>query len=261
MKYNIYISTHEGNVRKNNEDNYCINDIVRAIDNQQINLRGFNIPEPVVCSVFDGMGGEANGEIASKISADEVVSLYKKSKKTGVLIDEDIDIFVQTANDKIIDMAMQKKAKRSGSTFATVYIDNTKVHTYSLGDSRIYLYRDSKLIRITKDHTLAMKKYEANIYTKEEAERSPDNHKLTAFIGVDNDNQGLKAERYDSFVFKKGDKLLICSDGLYDMCDDVTILEILSKKSKTISYELVDMALNNGGIDNVTCLVIEASDT
>lgn len=260
MKYNIYISTHVGNVRKNNEDNFCINDVVRDSKDEEVNLRGYGISEPVICTVFDGMGGESCGEIASQICADEAVSLYIKRRKTGELLDEDIDDYVKTANDKIVDVIANNKAKRGGSTFAMVYIDETKAHIYSLGDSRVYLYRDSKVTAITKDHTLAMKKYEANIYTKEEAENSPDSHKLTAFVGVDIDNQGIKAERYNSFDLHKGDKILICSDGLYDMCNEDNIAIILSDNSNTVSYDLVEAALKNGGVDNTTCLVIETSD-
>ena len=260
MKYNIYLSTHSGKVRRNNEDNFCINDVVRGMDQEEVNLRGFDISGPIVCSVFDGMGGEANGEIASKICADEAVSLYVKRIKTGELFDEDIDAYVKTANDRIVEVIANNKAKRGGSTFAMVYIDEAKVNVYSLGDSRVYLYNGSGVSAITKDHTLAMKKYEANIYTKEEAENSPDSHKLTAFVGVDTDNQGIKAERYNSIDLRKGDKILICSDGLYDMCNEATIAKVLSKNSNTVSFDLVEAALGNGGVDNITCLVIETSD-
>ena len=70
------------------------------------------------------------------------------------------------------------------------------MYSFSLGDSRIYLYRDGELNQISQDHTLAMRKYLANIYTKEEAEQSSDSHKLTLFLGVDINNNGLVAEKY-----------------------------------------------------------------
>lgn len=259
MKYNLYVSTDEGKVRETNEDNFLVNKAVREIEQNKVNIRGLAKDEPIVCAVFDGMGGEALGEVASKICADEAVGLYKLAKDTRQLQDADIDAYVQRANDKIVEEIRSNRARRGGSTLAMVYINNGTVYAYSSGDSRIYLYRDSELIRISEDHTLAMKKYKANIYTKEEAENSADSHKLTSFVGVDVDNRGLKVEKYDSFNFEENDKILICSDGLYDMCSEEEIAELLSKESKIISYDLVREALKNGGIDNVTCLVIELS--
>lgn len=259
MKYNLYVSTDVGKVREKNEDNFLVNKVVRELEQDRVNIRGLAKEGPIVCAVFDGMGGEALGEVASKICADEAVSLYAQAKENGQLKASDIDIYVQKANDRIVEMIEKSRAKRGGSTLAMIYIDDGVAYAYSLGDSRIYLYRNRELIRISEDHTLAMKKYKANIYTKEEAENSPDSHKLTSFLGVDVEGQGLKAERYSSFKLDENDRLMICSDGLYDMCDENEILQLLSKESPTISYELVKAALVNGGIDNVTCLVIELS--
>lgn len=259
MKYNLYVSTDTGKIREKNEDNFLLNKAVRELNQNRINIRGFAKDEPIVCAVFDGMGGEALGEIASKICADEAVSLYKLAKETGQLQDADIDDYAQRANDIIVEKIKSNRAKRGGSTLAMVYIQDGKVSAYSTGDSRIYLYRDSKLLRISEDHTLAMKKYKANIYTKEEAENSVDSHKLTSFVGVDVDGRGFRVEKYDSFDFEENDKVLICSDGLYDMCSEEKIAELLSGDSKTISGDLVRAALRHGGIDNITCLVIELS--
>lgn len=260
MKYNIYISTNVGKVRTNNEDNFLINTVLRKIPDGEVNLRGNDVDEPLVCAVFDGMGGEANGEVASYIAAREGRRLYKHVKKNPDLVEEGVDGFISEANRKIIEEIENSTARRGGSTVAMVYIKDGEVKPYSLGDSRIYLLNDSRLVRISKDHTLAMKKYEANIYTKEEAENSVDSHKLTKFLGVDVDNNGLTAQRYESFTMTKDCKLLLCSDGLYDMCSEDEIERMMEKDSKTISYDLVEAALEKGGVDNITCLVIEVSD-
>lgn len=260
MKYNIYISTDVGKVRTNNEDNFAVNNVIRKLTQPQVNLRGCDIDTPLLCAVFDGMGGESSGEVASHICAEEFIKLFKIAKKRGVVTDDDVDAYVNSANFKVNEEIINTTQRRGGSTFAMAYIDeNHQIKIYSLGDSRIYLYHDKKLTRLTKDHTLAMKKYYANIYTLEEAEASNDSHKLTSFLGVDIDNQGIKAEKYPSFTLSDGDKLLLCSDGLYDMCKEDEILKIMAEDSDTISYDLVEAALNNGGIDNTTCMVIEVS--
>lgn len=260
-KYSVYLSTHQGNVRKNNEDNYCINNVIRSLSDSTKNLKGNGISQPLVCSVFDGMGGEANGEVASKISAENAIEIYKNLKDdTYISIDDEVKQFVTKSNQDVVTSLHSSGAHRGGSTFVTVVIKDGIVYAYSLGDSRLYLYRNGQLKLITNDHTLAMKKYRANIYTLEEAQNSPDSHKLTSFLGVDLGDTDLQPEIYPTFSLEKGDKLLLCSDGLYDMCSDREILEIIAKKSKGTSLTLLEKALENGGEDNVTCMVIERCD-
>lgn len=256
-KYNVFLSTHQGKVRGDNEDNFAINTVVRNIADNEKNLRGSGVCEPLVCSVFDGMGGESSGEIASKIAADNAVSIYKNLDNRTKDIEECIAEFVNNSNNTIVNVIGSTESSRGGTTFVTVIFDRGYVFSYSLGDSRMYVYKDNKLEQVTIDHTLAMKKYKANIYTLEEAKKSSDSHKLTAFLGVDIGEKLLVAESYPVFELRKGEKVLLCSDGLYDMCTDDEIEAILSQKSKVTSLRLVEKALEYGGDDNVTCMVIE----
>lgn len=258
-KYNIYLSTHQGLVRSDNEDNYAINKVVRNLDDKEKNIRGIGGAQPLVCSVFDGMGGEAHGELASKIAADNAVRLYERIAHGAEDITQEICNFVTQSNRQIVSDIGNDDTSRGGSTVVSVIINHDIVYPFSLGDSRLYLYRNGTLTQVTNDHTLAMKKYRANIYTLEEALASNDSHKLTAFLGVDVDDTMLEPEMYPPFVLEQNEKMLLCSDGLYDMCSEDEILRILSKDSKTVSLTLVKKALENGGIDNVTCMVIECT--
>ena len=258
-KYNVYLSTHQGLVRTGNEDNYAINNIVRDIRDNEKNLRGTQATQPLLCSVFDGMGGEAHGEIASKIAADHAAHLYNQIKAGTDNITRDVYNFVTQSNAAIVATIGNDETSRGGSTFVTVVINNDIVYPFSLGDSRLYLYRNGMLTQITNDHTLAMKKYRANIYSLEEARKSNDSHKLTAFLGIDVGDEMIEPEVYSPFVLEQNEKLLLCSDGLYDMCSDEEILSILSRNSKTLSLKLVEKAIENGGVDNITCLVVERS--
>ena len=99
-----------------------------------------------------------------------------------------------------------------------------------------------------------------NIFTKEEAEASPESHMLTLFLGMNNDDNNAGAEVYNPVTLNKNDKLLICSDGLYDMCSDKEIADILSVPNQPYTLQLVNAALDKGGIDNITCMVIEATE-
>ena len=256
-KYNVYVTTDTGAVRKNNEDSFQINNIIKRPHNNRQNMRGQAFAEPIMCSVFDGMGGEAHGEVASETASLIAKSFYSFIIKDRKNIDNYIGTFVNKCSQEIYRKLSCERGSRGGCTFAMAYICDNKIKTYTIGDSRIYLYSNGTLRRISKDHTLAMKKYDANIYTWEEAEKSNDSHKLTAYLGMDTTEKELKPYAYEDIFLSEGDKLLICSDGLYDMCSEEEILSILGKDSDLISAKLANRAIDRGGVDNVTCIVIE----
>lgn len=262
MRYDVHLSTHPGKVRSGNEDNFAINTVYRRLEDPEKKLQGKRLREPLFCAVFDGMGGEANGELASKLCA-EVAALvyYELVKNREVNIDELVSRFVEKSNHAIVDMLESTHSKRGGSTFVMTVFYNGVVYPYSLGDSRIYLYRDKHLHQLSNDQTLAMKKLRANIITEEEALTSPDRHKLTSFLGVDVDAEGLAPQIYQPFVLQPGDKLLLCSDGLYDMCSDRRMSKLMAKEPNEACLALVDAALQNGGEDNITCLLVTCSES
>ena len=259
--YDVYLSTHPGKVRSGNEDNFAVNTVYRRPEDEKKNLEGTRLKQPLFCAVFDGMGGEANGELASKLSAEASALVYGELMKDGgINVDEPVVRFVEKSNRAIVDMLESTHSKRGGSTFVMTVFCNGLVYPYSLGDSRIYLYRGGYLHLLTNDQTLAMKKLRANIITEEEALISSDRHKLTSFLGVDTDGEGLMPQIYRPFILEPGDKLLLCSDGLYDMCSDRQMAELLAYPADKACLALVDAALENGGEDNVTAVVVTCSE-
>ena len=203
------------------------------------------------------MGGESNGEAASRLCAAEAAKIIRALKQKTDTLSGAVQNFVTDSNDAVLEMLQNVRAKRGGSTFVMTVLTDGLVYPYSLGDSRLYLYDGETLRQLTEDHTLAMKKYYARMYTLEEAMASSDSHKLTAFLGADDDGGGLAPAAYEPFALNPGEKLLLCSDGLYDMCSHDEILDVLRGESDTLSLDLVDKALENGGKDNITCIVIE----
>ena len=256
-KYNVYLSTDRGKVRAVNEDSFVINQYTKDIDKASRNTKGCDMEEPLLCGVFDGMGGEKGGFEASDTAALAAVEYYRFLKKSKSLPENSIDDYIKNCTELIRKQLAEKKLNKGGTTFAMAYAVNDCIYLFSMGDSRIYLYRSGTLQRISRDHTLAQKKYEANIFSFEEAEKSTDSHILTRYLGMDTESAEFKAESYDHITLTCNDKLLICSDGLYDMCSDRQITDILSEKSAPYSIELLKAALHNGGADNITCLVIE----
>jgi len=128
---------------------------------------------------------------------------------------------------------------------------------YYLGDSRIYMQDEEDLICLTRDHTLANQKLDAGIYTEAEANKSADQHRLTLYIGVDKNELGLNADSRPPVALQPGRKFLLCTDGLVDMCSEQEIQDILSQNYFNEAAVLVQTAVNYGGIDNVTCIVLE----
>ena len=256
-RYKVFLTTHKGLVRSNNEDNFTINSVSKKLEYKNVSFESEH-QAPLLAAVFDGMGGESKGEYASFISSQIAKGLYSMLKDSpDKPMDELVSVFIQSANDEIRNFLEENKCRTGGSTVAAAVIRNGVIYPFSLGDSRIYLLRDGSLSQISKDQTLAMKKYEANIYTLEEAEQSNDSHKLTAFLGVDYYRQGVSPLFYEPVLLKKHDKLLLCSDGLYDELTKDEIQEIIVNNPDSPTMELVRAALNHGGNDNVTCLLVE----
>lgn len=255
--YDVYLSTHPGKVRSGNEDNFAVNTVDRKPEDLKKNLEGDRLREPLCCAVFDGMGGEAHGEIASQLSAGIASLVYYELLRDGdISVDDLVRRFVTKSNRAIVDMLASTHSKRGGSTFVMAVMYNGVVYPYSIGDSRIYLFRDHHLSQISNDQTLAMKKLRANIITEEEALTGSDRHKLTSFLGADADDEGLEPQIYQPFVLRPDDKLLLCSDGLYDMCSDAQMERLLHDDPADACLGLMDAALENGGEDNITCILI-----
>lgn len=263
MNYTLRVSvaTHIGKVRGNHEDNFyleglCLNDIFRNDFSATYTTR---VSDGMSFAVFDGMGGAAYGEIVSEIAVSILRKYEKKLKKADGtrMLDQLVSAYTTEANDAICDMLTQKHCDVGGTTFSMLYFMGDAVKPYYLGDSRIYCYQSDGLTRLTRDHTVANQKVDAAIYTEEEAKRSPDQHRLTLFIGADRKKIGLNADSRPPIPLEIGNKFLLCTDGLTNMCSDDEIYELLSQNYFNKAAVLIQAALQNGGADNVTCIVLE----
>ena len=256
-RYQVFVTTHRGMVRANNEDNFTINGISKKIEIKNTDFAQV-FDAPLLAAVFDGMGGESKGEYASYISSKVAKSLYYSLiEMPDTAMDLFVGEFVQRANNEIRAFLEENHCNTGGSTVVAAIFRQGVAYPFSIGDSRIYYWHDEQLTQISKDQTLAMKKYEANIYTLEEAEKSLDSHKLTSFLGADYYRRGLEPQYYAPLSIQGNDKLLLCSDGLYDELSLDEIREVISKYPDNPTMELVKAALKNGGGDNVTCVLIE----
>ena len=257
----VSVSTHIGKVRGNHEDNFYLeglymNDIFRNDFSASYTVRS---ADGMTFAVFDGMGGAAYGEVASEIAVRTLRKYEKKLKYADGtrMLDQLVSSYTTEANDAICDMMTEKHCAVGGTTFSMLYFMGDAVKLYYLGDSRMYRYQSDGLTRLTRDHTVANQKVDAAIYTEEEAKHSPDQHRLTLFIGSDRKKVGLNADSRPPMPLEIGSKFLLCTDGLTNMCSDEEIHSLLSQNYFNEAAVLVQAALQNGGADNITCIVLE----
>ena len=257
IKFTLTAKSHIGNIREKNEDGFSIDGTVYNGDEPICIKKALNT-DRLLLEVCDGMGGEGNGDIAANIALRHSEMLYNMLKCVNPNdFFVNVNSYVKIVNDEICTAIRNTTSHRGGSTAALVYICNGVVYPFSIGDSRIYLFDRGSLKLISTDHTVAMRKYKSNIYTLEEAAQSIDRHKLTLFLGIDVEDHGLCAEAYEPIILEKGQMIILCSDGLYDMCKDTEMEKVLNKSSDNFAESLTKLALDHGGIDNITCVIAQ----
>lgn len=257
----VSVSTHIGKVRGNHEDNFYLKGIYLHDHFRNDFSATYTIdhPDGMCFAVFDGMGGAAYGEIASEIAMQTLRKYEKQLTEAESLrtVDQIVSAYAREANNSVCEMLREKQSLSGGTTFAMLYLMGGVAKLYYLGDSRIYLEQESGMTCLTRDHTLANQKLDAGIYTPEEAQNSPDQHRLTLFIGSDKSEIGLNADSRRPFPILPGSKFLLCTDGLSNMCSEEEMHTLLSQNYFNEAAILVQEALNHGGADNVTCIVLE----
>ena len=213
--------------------------------------------------VADGMGGMAAGEVASRLAITTGLKLFHKSPKWGFKVNqkEARELFERVSQHlREIDRTLTERSYSDrhlfgmGTTLTLAYSIGVDLFIIHLGDSRAYLYRKGELRQLTKDHTVAQAMADAGYIAPEDVRHHKKRNALTNFLGGHNGK--VKADvRW--LRLADGDRVLVCSDGLNDMVDDVSIAKILGEHDQPsdAAQFLLDEALNRGGKDNVTVIV------
>lgn len=258
--FDICGDSNIGLKRENNEDNYIVNNYTYS---KNIAYNALKYKGNLVAFVFDGMGGGAWGEIASSIAANTLSKYYdeiiakNRIIKTGFKSLNKLLEYISAANLNICEEATKLKATTMGSTLSGIYIKGKYFSAINIGDSRVYLYRQSELVQITTDHNEAQRMIRLGIIKPEESKKTKYKYQLTQYLGVP--ESFITPEITESKKLLTGDTILVCTDGLTDMVDDLEISSILgaSKNSKQASSDLLARAIKNGGQDNITLIVIK----
>lgn len=262
--------THKGQVRADNQDHFLVASLERALLVEDSSLpaeagtRLTDTPQGRLFIVADGIGGHGGGEVASAVAVDAMAH-YAFETMPWVLgrndcsmdeLEDGLRDAMEKAQARIRRVARRKNLNSDlGTTLTMGYVAWPEMFLVHVGDSRAYLYRDDKLHRLTRDHTLAQQLVDGNAMSEEEAKSSRLAHVLVNAMGGSSDDLNVELHRME---LKLDDQLLFCSDGLYDMIGDSAIEAYLSESERPVTdvVELLVGAANAaGGRDNVTVVL------
>lgn len=252
MRLEAAVHTHVGLLRENNEDNFFLNGTLRQNLQQktaQLHHRGSD--KSALFAVADGMGGEENGELAALVTVQNlrgcsIAEVRRQSQQS-----------IGTTNALICD-EIRSSGRRMGSTLAALYIDGRSAICCNVGDSRVYLFRQDRLEQLSIDHTQVQQMVRSGLITPQEARTHKRRHVLTQNIGIFPEEMELEPAYSRTVRLQAGDLFLLCSDGLTDMADDERIAAVLRDGGtpEFMAGKLVQLALELGGRDNVTVLLV-----
>jgi len=216
---------------------------------------------PNLYIVADGMGGHKAGEVASSKAIKFFCDYIEKNRECRLKENyEYIDMIkkaISYANREINEMSKHdENLIGMGTTFVVAVIKDKFLIVENIGDSRLYLIRDNEMIQITIDHTYVMELVKEGSISKEEMENHPIKNVITRAVGTE---ENVLADSFEIEI-KKGDIVVMCSDGLSNMVKENEIADIIFKSENIdkAAEILVEQANKNGGTDNISVIVIDA---
>lgn len=253
MQLEAYARTDPGPVREHNEDSLLVD-----LDHS-------------VFIVADGMGGHAAGEVASAMAVDTVHKILigaDDPDETRLVRDLDAVDQADLLRERLryaMNQASVRIRKESegrpdtkgmGTTLVVLVIEGDQAHLAHVGDSRAYLWRQGRLIRLTRDHTVVQQEIDAGRLTPDLARLVPHKHILTQSVGYHGPVEPDTTTRW----LETGDIFLLCSDGVADPLDDDAIARIMqSKPLDQLPDALVEASLAAGGEDNITAVCVQVT--
>lgn len=233
FNYQSSSKTHVGYVRSLNEDAFL------------------DKTDHALWVVADGMGGHEAGDVASKLIVESLDNIAQSELQKN--LSEAIKESIYTANNHLLDLG-QSHNRINGSTVVAMYLHDSICHYVWAGDSRLYLLRNKELTQLTKDHSQAEIYVELGMLTRDEASQHISSNLLTRAIGTDED---LELDS-GTCELQASDRFLLSSDGLDKHAKHTEIEEMLIKHDlENATEELIKLALENGGTDNVTVSIVD----
>lgn len=237
--------SHVGMVRSNNEDHFFCGEIR---------------PDEYLFVVADGMGGHRSGDIASKKAVKKLVDTLKDSPGQSSA-DFLKKLFTDVNLDICDENARSERKGNMGTTLTMLYIIKNRGCIVHVGDSRVYRYlpttkrrKKPRLAQLTEDHSFVGKLLKNRLIKKEEAWNHPRRNIIYQSIGM---RKEIEAQIIADFPIKKGEKYLLCSDGLHDVVREPDLKnKLITLSPELCAQKLIDQANANGGPDNISVIVV-----
>ena len=242
--------TDKGTVRKANQDAYYV----------WLSEYGVTPPRGLLI-VADGMGGHQKGEVASRMAVDTSKEILQPILEAEVInieeMDEKLVGAVQTANSKINNYALEEgiDPQNIGTTIECAVLLGSLAFTAHVGDSRIYRLNKSGLEKLTQDHSAVAEMIGAGLLEPEDIYTHPQRNVLTQGLGGD---INIDVE-FNKFEMSIGERLLLCSDGLWGLVRDDEIEKMLLQAAspEQLVEDFIDAANQAGGDDNISVVICD----
>ena len=250
----IGMLTDVGQVRTVDEDSILAADLSFGVNSESSKF--------LLLAVADGMGGHAKGEEASKIALNAIAKAVIPDLLNNTSFTKILEKGIQNANQDILDhTAKNPEASGMGTTSVCAVVKDNQIHLANVGDSRAYRVSDDEICRVTKDHSYVQALIDEDEITEEQAREHPRKNEITRAVGI------MPSIEVDTMklTLDSDESLLLCCDGVIAHLSDDDIHKIIrdSPDPQTACQEIVDMANERGGSDNISLIILssEGSDT
>lgn len=245
MKAIYYGDTNIGNIRPKNEDAFVLKEVWGG--------------SHLLAVIVDGVGGNGGGDVAANLACKCISEHLYESKQTTYSLDT-LQAAVIFANNSIYAQHYNPWLSQMSCvlTAALINLENGKMDVCHVGDTRMYMLKNDVMTKVTSDHSLIGPLEESGEYTEEQAMKHPQRNIITRSVGKDILHWGTEYIQTRTLHLKPC-SLLLCSDGLYDMVHSSQMKRILQEPipAERRVEKLIDAALEAGGKDNVTVIVID----
>lgn len=243
--------TDVGRVRERNEDSFLVSDLTP--DASPLSCRIAVGEQGVLLAVADGMGGHADGDVASAMAVSELARAIRKANaRPGA---ERVRRAVEEAHRAVCEAAAGRQgASRMGTTLTAVHLDGEHAHIAQVGDSRAYVVRAGKIAQLTKDQTITQMFIDAGLLDAEDRALSPYPNQLMQALGGGDFPIRVATSTLE---LREGDLFVLCSDGLTNLVEDAEIETAVREGGpfEETCQTLIDLANLRGGDDNCTVII------
>ena len=254
MGYQCQGRSGAGLLRANNQDNLYVNGQIRATGMGSGLVSLSDTSTQGIYAVCDGMGGEHFGEEAS------LIGVRGLDKLTPETFSNDIYDYLLSVNAELCKLMRMRDNVRIGTTFVALCVTEKLGCMVNIGDSRCYHFHCGQLIQLSRDHTQVQRLIDMGFLSRTDAAKHPERHKLTQHLGIFPEEMVIEPYLSENIPIQGGDIFLLCSDGLTDMVCEDDIKRILCGRLplKEKADTLYELAMQNGGKDNITVVLVEA---